>query len=232
MKAMIFAAGLGTRLRPLTNKKPKALIEYKGKPLLEIVIKKLIQNNVDEIIINVHHFPEQIIDFVEDNDEFNIDIEFSEEPQLLDTGGGLKQAAWFFDDEQPFIVYNVDIISNLDLNAMITAHNENSCLATLAVNDRQTSRYFIFDEENKLCGWKSLKDNQIIMACQPHGKTRDLAFCGVHILSPEILHKLTEEGVFSIVESYLRLAGEGEILKSFHIGDATWRDVGKPDQLK
>lgn len=232
MKAMIFAAGLGTRLRPLTDKKPKALIEYKGSPLLELVLKKLIKNGVDEVIINVHHFPEQIMDFVATKDNFGIEIKFSEEPFLLDTGGGLKEAAWFFNDGQPFILHNVDIVSDMDLAALLAAYKENNCLATLAVNERQTSRYFIFDEENQLCGWKSLIENKTIMAREPHGNTHDLAFCGVHILSPEILHKLTEDGVFSIVESYLRLAKEGETLKAFHIGEADWSDVGKLEQLR
>ncbi len=232
MKAMIFAAGLGTRLRPLTDKKPKALIEYKGTPLLEIVLKKLIINGVDEVIINVHHFPEQIMDFVVANDNFGIEVEFSEEPLLLDTGGGLKEAAWFFDENQPFIVHNADIISEMDLAELLVAHQQNNCLATLAVNERQTSRYFVFDEQNKLCGWKSLKENKTIMACEPHGTTHDLAFCGVHIMSSEILQRLTEDGMFSIVESYLRLVGEGETLKACHIGDVEWRDVGKLDQLK
>ncbi len=232
MKAMIFAAGLGTRLRPITDKKPKALIKYKGTPLLEIILQKLIKNGVDEVIINVHHFPEQIMDFVAAKDNFGIKVEFSKEPLLLDTGGGLKEAAWFFEDSQPFILHNVDIVSDMDLAALLAAHKENNCLATLAVNERETSRYFIFDEENQLCGWKSLKEDKTIMARESHGETRDLAFCGVHILSPQILHKLTEDGVFSIVGSYLRLAKEGETLKAFHIGNADWRDVGKLDQLK
>lgn len=224
---MILAAGLGTRLRPITGSRPKALIEYNGAPLLQHVLDRLISFGVTEVIINLHHFPQQIVEFLKSKNDFGIHIEFSRETILLDTGGGLKQAAWFFDDGQPFILHNVDIISDIDLKKMIAAHRAGAYLATLAVNQRQTSRYFLFDENDQLCGWKSFKDERTIMTRQPSGQLYELAFCGIHVISPSIFEKLTEEGAFSIVDSYLRLAGEGEIIRAFRVDGCQWLDAGK-----
>ena len=231
MKAMILAAGLGTRLRPHTDGQPKALVEYRRVPLLEQVLTRLISFGVNEVIINLHHFPEQIIEFVKSKDHFGMRVEFSHEPALLDTGGGLKQAAWFFDDGQPFLLHNVDIISDIDLNKMMDAHRSGGCLATLAVNQRETKRYFLFDEAGRLCGWKSLKDERTIVTRQPHGQLNELGFCGIHVISPRIFDKLTEVGVFSIVDSYLRLAGAGENIQAFRVDEYHWLDVGKLDHL-
>ncbi len=227
MKAMILAAGLGTRLRPLTDTKPKTLIGFKGAPLLEHVLTRLISFGINEVIINLHHFPEQIIEFLKSKNYFSIRIEFSHEPMLLDTGGGLKQAAWFFDDGQPFVVHNVDVISDIDLQKMLQQHVQSQSLATLAVNQRETKRYFIFDDTNRLCGWKSLLDGKEIVTRKPSGRTTDLAFCGIHLTSPVLLDRLTEVGKFSIVESYLRLAGEGEAITAFRVDKYSWRDIGK-----
>lgn len=227
MKAMILAAGLGTRLRPLTNSRPKALIEINGVPLLEMVLKRLIDAGVTEVIINLHHFPEQITDFLNEKDNFGIRIEFSYEEMLLDTGGGLKQASWFFDDDRPFLLHNVDVVSNVDFKKMIDAHSAAKCLATLAVNRRDTKRYLIFDATNQLCGWKSLIENQKNLAKAPQGDTLDLAFCGIHVLSPAIFARLDKQGPFSIIESYLRLARENESILAFRIDDYFWQDMGK-----
>ena len=227
MKAMILAAGLGTRLRPVTDTKPKALVEMNGVPLIEQVLTRLIAAGVKEVIVNLHHFPQQIIEFLQAKDNFGIRIEFSHEEKLLDTGGGLKKAGWFFDDGQPFIVHNVDVISDIDLREMIEQHSAKNCLATLAVNRRKSNRYFIFDEENLLCGWKSLTEDKTIEARTPAGKTTDGAFCGIHIISPGIFEKLNEDGAFSIVESYPRLAGETERIMAFQAAGYSYRDVGK-----
>ena len=146
MKAMIFAAGLGTRLKPLTDSTPKALVAVAGKPLLEHVINKLKKAGFDEILINVHHFPDQIIDFVKEHHNFGIRIEFSDERHcLLDTGGGIRKASEFFNDGQPFLVHNVDILSNVDLEALYQFHLNEMPLATLVVSERETSRYLLFD---------------------------------------------------------------------------------------
>ena len=232
MKAMIFAAGLGTRLRPITNTKPKALVEVDGVPLLETVIKRLIAAGVSEVIVNLHHFPDQIRDFVREKNSFGIHIEFSFEETLLDTGGGLKKAAWFFDDGQPFIIHNVDILSNINLVKMFEHHLENKCLATLAVNERETKRFLIFDEENLLCGWKSLHVNKEVVSRTPKGESIDLGFWGIHVVSPELLGRMTEEGAFSIITSYMRLIGEGERIVAFRADEYSWRDVGKLEELK
>ena len=231
MKAMIFAAGLGTRLRPITETIPKAVVEFKGKPLIENVINRLITAGVTELIVNLHHFPEQIKAFVKSKNNFGIRIEFSEEIELLDTGGGLKKAGWFFNDGNPFILHNVDILSDIDLNLMVETHNQSGVLSTVAVKKRATSRYFIFDQTNLLCGWKSVKENKTIMAKEPNGKTQDLAFCGIHVISPQIFPKLTETGKFSIVESYLRLAREGERIAAFRVDENSWQDIGKVSEL-
>ena len=233
MKAMIFAAGLGTRLRPITNTKPKALVEINGVPLLETVINRLIAAGVSEVIVNLHHFPDQIRDFVREKNNFGIRIEFSfEETLLLDTGGGLKKAAWFFDDGQPFIIHNVDILSNINLQKMFEHHLQNKCLATLAVNERETKRFLIFDEENLLCGWKSLHVNKEVVSRAPKGKSHDLGFCGIHVVSADIFEKITEDGVFSIITSYMRLISAGERIMAFRTHENSWRDVGKLAELE
>ncbi len=230
MKAMIFAAGLGTRLHPITQRKPKALVEVHGRPLLEHVLTRLIEADFTEIIINLHHFPEQIKAFLESKNHFGIHIEFSEETDLLDTGGGLKHASAFFDDA-PFLLHNVDILSDIDLQHMLQTHRQNRALATLAVKKRVTSRYLVFDEDNLLCGWKSLKENKEIKARQAKGKTDDLAFCGIHVLSPDILAKLNGSGRFSIIDSYLKLAAKQEIIQAYPADGFAWRDVGKLTEL-
>jgi len=232
MKAMIFAAGLGTRLRPLTNTRPKALIDINGVPLLEIVIKRLTQAGVDEIIINVHHCADQIAAFLQAQHNFGIRVELSYEESLLDTGGGLKKAARFFDDGRPFLVHNVDVVSDIDLREMYNNHLTRGGLATLAVKQRSTSRYLIFDEDDRLCGWKSLQENRTEMACPPRGKTIDLAFGGIHVISPSLLEKITEEGVFSIMKPYLRLAAMGENIFAYRTDDCFWLDAGKLENLQ
>lgn len=231
MKAMIFAAGLGTRLRPITDTKPKALVEVDGVPLLELVLRRLIAAGVSEVIINLHHFPEQIKDFVARRSRFGIRIEFSDEEVLLDTGGGLKKAAWFFDHGDPFIVHNVDIVSNIDLKKMCDFHLAQNCLATLAVNRRETQRFLVFDQDNLLCGWKSLRVNKEVLRRKPTGTARNFGFCGIQVISPRFFKKITEEGVFSIITSYVRLAGEGERIIAFGTDESSWRDVGKLDEL-
>jgi NDP-sugar pyrophosphorylase family protein len=234
MKAMILAAGLGTRLRPLTNDRPKALVEVCGRTLLEISLSRLRSCGVCEVIINVHHFADMLVDYLKQNDNFGMRIEISREEVLLDTGGGLKKAAWFFQENsqssEPFVLHNVDVLSTIDLRGMVQFHNENNALATLAVQDRETSRYLLFDGKNRLCGRRVGRDTQPEIV-RPSHEANALAFSGIHVISPRLLPLLTEQGAFSIVNSYLRLARQGESIMAFRADDYYWRDLGKPSDL-
>lgn len=231
MKAMIFAAGLGTRLQPITRSKPKALVLFRGVPLIEIVLNRLIRAGVSDVIINLHHFPDHIKRFLKSKQHFGIRIAYSYEEELLDTGGGLKKARWFFDDEQPFFVHNVDVVSNIDLKKMWQQHANHNAVATLAVNQRATSRYLIFDEAGLLCGWKSVERNELNMPRSVSGETTDLAFCGIHVISPNLFEKMPEENTFSMIDWYLKCAGEGERIAAFRADEYDYQDVGKLAQL-
>ncbi len=234
MKAMILAAGLGTRLRPLTDDRPKALVEVAGRTLLEITIARLRQFGVREVIVNVHHFAGMVTEYLRGKDNFGMQIEISEEGSLLDTGGGLKQAAWFFREEgpaaAPFILHNVDVISAIDLRRMLDFHTQNQALATLAVQQRQSSRYLLFDEQMRLCGRRLVKEQKTELA-RPSAPLQELAFSGIHVISPRLLGMMSEEGAFSIVQSYLRLAGEGERIVAYRADGDYWRDLGNPESV-
>src|SRR6266849_3150445 len=243
MKAMILAAGLGTRLRPLTDNRPKALVEINGRTLLEVTLSRLRSFGVREAIINVHHFPDMIVDYLKAKKNFGMRIEVSREEVLLDTGGGLKKAAWFFledsnTSEEPFILHNVDVISTIDLSRMVQFHTENHAFATLAVQDRETSRYLLFNEQLQLCGRRSgpgpspgQGSDQKPEIVRPSPHLQSLAFSGIHVISPRLLPLLTEEGVFSIIPAYLRLAAQGENILAFRADDYYWRDLGRPADL-
>ena len=233
MKAMIFAAGLGTRLKPITDNLPKALVPIAGKPLLEHVILKLKASGFDEIIVNIHHFPDQIIDFLKENNNFGIRIEVSDErDELLDTGGGIRKAAWFFDDGKPFLVHNVDILSNVNLMALYHQHESTKSLATLVVSQRDTFRYLLFDENRRLNGWINEKTGETKPANLD--KTRQykkLAFSGIQILSPrvfELMEKL--EPKFPIMDFYLTNAAS-QTINGFIPADFKMLDVGKLNVL-
>jgi NDP-sugar pyrophosphorylase family protein len=235
MKAMILAAGLGTRLRPLTDHRPKALVEIAGRTLLEIALSRLHAFGISEVIINVHHFAGMILEYLRTNDNFGMRIEVSREEVLLDTGGGLKKAAWFFLEdanrsEEPFIVHNVDVISTIDLRRMAQFHTENQALATLAVQDRETSRYLLFDEQLRLCGRQSGREQTPeLVGSSPQPQA--LAFCGIHVVSPRLLTMMEEDGVFTIIDPYLRLAAQGEKILAFRADEYYWRDLGKPENV-
>jgi mannose-1-phosphate guanylyltransferase len=245
MKAMILAAGLGTRLRPLTDNRPKALVEISGRTLLEITLSRLRSFGVREAIINVHHFADMIVDYLKAQKNFGMRIEVSRENVLLDTGGGLKKAAWFFLEDfsrsasstgdsrrldLPILLHNVDVISNIDLHRMIQFHMKNHALATLAVRDRETSRYLLFNDQLQLCGRRAGRDGkpELVRSSQ---HLQPLAFSGIHVISPRLLPMLTEEGIFSIIPSYLRLAAQGENILAFRADEYYWRDLGRPDDL-
>ena len=227
IKAMILAAGLGTRLQPLTDVKPKALLEINGRTLLERAIIHLAEAGINEIIINVHHFPDQIIGFLTKNENFGLRISVSDESgQLLDTGGGLKKVENFFQSNQPFIVRNVDVISDLDFRKMLEYHRQNSAIGTLAVRNRETSRYFLFDNSGLLVGWTNIKTAETIQARESSGDIHKLAFSGIQILDPQIFSLITEIGKFSLTELYLRLAKSRKII-CYEDNDSKWKDVGK-----
>ena len=235
MKAMILAAGLGTRLRPLTDNRPKALVEIAGRTLLEITLSRLRAVGVREVIINVHHFADMILEYLKTNDNFGMRIEVSREEVLLDTGGGLKNAAYFFLEdstrfEKPFIVHNVDVISAIDLRRMVQFHTENQALATLAVQDRETSRYLLFDQQLQLCGRRSGRDQktEFVRSSQ---QVQALAFSGIHVISPRLFAMMIEQGIFSIITSYLHLAANGEKILAFRADESYWRDLGRPDNM-
>jgi NDP-sugar pyrophosphorylase family protein len=232
MKAMILAAGLGTRLRPLTDDRPKALVEIAGRTLLEITLSRLRAYGIREVIINVHHFADMILEYLKTNDNFGMRIEVSREEVLLDTGGGLKKAANFFLEdanrfEEPFILHNVDVISTIDLRRLVQFHTENQALATLAVQNREASRYLLFDEQLQLCGRRSGRDQnpEFVRPSQP---VQALAFSGIHVISPRFLTMMIEEDVFSIITSYLRLAAHEEKILAFRADEYYWRDLGRP----
>jgi NDP-sugar pyrophosphorylase family protein len=232
MKAMILAAGLGTRLRPLTDARPKALVEMAGSTLLEITLSRLRLFGISDVIINVHHYAEMILEYLRTNDNFGMRIAVSREDVLLDTGGGLKKAAWFFDSvkDEPFIVHNVDVISTIDLGRMVQFHVQNDALATLAVKDRQASRYLLFDEQLRLCGRRIGRDQtpELVRSSEP---VEELAFSGIHVISPRLLRMMTEKGSFSIITCYLRLARLGEKILAFRTDKSYWCDLGRPEHV-
>ena len=240
MKAMILAAGLGTRLRPLTNDRPKALVEVAGRTLLEIALTRLRAFGICEVIINVHHFADKVVDYLKANSNFGIRIEISREEVLLDTGGGLKKAGWFFlenskspnshGQDDPFVLHNVDVLSTIDLDRMTKFHKENHALATLAVQERKTSRYLLFDPKGELCGRCTGRDQPPGIS-MPSQRTRALAFSGIHIISPHLLPLMTEQGAFSIIDSYIRLAAQGEKILAYPADEYYWRDLGRLENI-
>jgi MurNAc alpha-1-phosphate uridylyltransferase len=235
MKAMIFAAGLGTRLKPITDHIPKALVPVAGKPMLERVILKLKAAGFDDIVINIHHFGEQIIDFLQVNNNFGVTIHLSDErDMLLDTGGGIQKARVYFEkSSEPFLVHNVDILSNVDLNDLYNAHLQNKSVATLLVSERKTSRYLLFNKQLKLRGWINKKTSEIKPKGLPYNNDYlEYAFNGIHVLSPDIYRYMDEQwkGAFSIIDFYMDTCQKtdiaGYLKKDLHL-----LDIGKPETL-
>jgi NDP-sugar pyrophosphorylase family protein len=239
MKAMILAAGLGTRLRPLTDTRPKALVEIAGRTLLEITLTRLRTFGITEAIINVHHFADQVIDYLKSHKNFGMRVEISCEEILLDTGGGLKKAAWFFLEDparldESFLLHNVDVLSSIDFTRMLQFHKEHHALATLAVQARETSRPLLFDDHLQLCGRRIDNKNSVISTEARNLSStplQPLAFSGIHLISPRLLPMLTEDGIFSIIPAYLRLAAQGQKILAFRADNYYWRDLGRPADL-
>jgi N-acetyl-alpha-D-muramate 1-phosphate uridylyltransferase len=231
MEAMIFAAGLGTRLGHLTAQMPKALVPVAGIPILERVARRLIDAGVDRIVINIHHFADRIQEYVRSREAFGIEVVFSlESDQPLETGGGLKAAAGLLRGDAPFFIHNADVLSEIPLETMYRQHLERGPLATLAVMSRSSSRQLLFDDAGLLGRTDSGKGLRI-EARPPIGEVRERAFAGIHVVDPELPGLITEEGVFSILEPYLRLAREGQRIEGFETDAFPWMDVGKPEQL-
>ena len=234
---MILAAGLGTRLRPLTDDRPKALVEINGRTLIEITLSRLRSFGVREVIVNVHHFADMIVEYLKTNDNFGMRIEVSREDVLLDTGGGLKKAAHFLVENssrpaEPFIVHNVDVLSTIDLRRMVQWHTEHQALATLAVQERKTSRYLLFDDQLQLCGRRSGdQEPELVRSPVRSHQLQALAFSGIHVISPRLLKMMSEEGAFSIITSYLGLAAQGETILAFRSDEYYWRDLGNPENV-
>jgi mannose-1-phosphate guanylyltransferase len=236
MKAMVLAAGLGTRLRPLTDDCPKALVKIDDRTLLEIALSRLREFGIREVVINVHHFADAILSYLKANENFGMRIEVSREEELLDTGGGLKKARWFFLEdagqrEEPFLLHNVDVVSTIDFGRLVKFHAENAALATLAVQDRETSRYLLFDEKLQLSGRRSGQGGETELV-RASSELQALAFTGIHVISPRLLSMMSEEGAFSIINTYLRIAGTGENILGFRADEYYWRDLGRAEQVQ
>lgn len=231
INAMIFAAGLGTRLQHYTKNCPKALVKLNGKPLLEHCILKMRDFGVDRIVINVHHFADQIEDFLESNKNFDMDIRISDERELLlDTGGAIKKARPLFIPDSPVLIYNVDVLSSLDLGELLLAHKQNKALATLNLIDKKTDRYLCFNQEGLLCAWKNDATHEEKIVNDSHLNSKAFSFSGIHIIDSKLLDLIEEEGAFSIIDLYLRLAKNYKIA-GFYDSSELWMDLGKPEEL-
>jgi NDP-sugar pyrophosphorylase family protein len=231
MKAMILAAGIGTRLRPITLEKPKCLVEVQGVSLLEHTILYLKFFGVNEIVINVHHFADQIEQFIQDKNSFGIQIDLSDEREaLLDTGGGLVKAKWFFDDKKPFFLIASDVITNLDLTSLYKYHQQHDPLVTLAVKHRPSSREFLFDAGHRLCGWHNNVTGETRWVKEIPDPLK-IAFSTIHVINPRIFNLVTETGAFSLIDLYLRLAVRNTIL-GFEHNETAWYEFGRIENLE
>lgn len=231
-KAIILAAGLGTRLRPITSDKPKALVKIDGIPLLEYAILHCKYYGINDIIINVHHFAAQITDHLKQNNNYGINIEISDETdELLETGGAIKKAEHFFVGCSEILAYNVDVLTDLNLSELIDFHNSISPFATLAVRNRKTSRYILIDQSKRMIGWKNMATNETLIKVVPHSRIKPLGFSGIQVLSPEIFSSFKNyPSRFSIMDAYIDICKEKNILSYKH--DQTfWMDIGKLDML-
>lgn len=233
MKAMILAAGLGTRLRPATDDRPKALVKVAGRPMADWVIRRLARHGFTDIIINAHHFAEQIEAYATGRDHAGVSLTVSVEEEILGTGGGVRKASWFFGDE-PFLVHNVDVLTDLDLSGLMKAHRASDALVTVAVKERKSSRHLLFDQEDVLCGWRSdvNGETRMVRPVRPsHGEVTPLPFMGVYAMSPHALARMKEAGPFSIIDFFLDLAGTGESIWAFRAEEARWADLGSAERI-
>ena len=230
MKGMILAAGIGSRLKPLTDKTPKALVKVGEFTMLDLAIAYLSKHGVDEIILNVHHLADQLMEYVAQKRWLGYNISISDETaELMNTGGGLQKASVFFEGETDFVLMAVDILTNLDLTQMLKQHRASGALVTLAVKERKTSRDLLFDSEGNLAGWKHNESGEV-KSVKGRDSKKGLGFSGIHIISTEIFKLIEETGAFSIVDLYLRLAEKQEIKCFEHSGDK-WLEFGRADSI-
>lgn len=228
---MLFAAGLGTRLKPITENCPKALVKVNGFALLEIAIQQLQKNGIESIILNVHHFADQVEAFLKSK-KWDVEIHVSDErDRVLETGGGLKKAGHFFKGESDFLVTNVDVLSNIDLKKMLKQHQEKKAIATLAVRNRISSRYLLFNEEDRLVGWKNEKTGAQKLLFNKETIAKQQAFSGIQIISSQFLENIRQEGKFSIIETYLD-QGKNHLIQAYDHTDDLWLDVGTHPSLE
>ena len=236
MKALLLAAGLGTRLQPFTLHHPKALAMVNGKSLLQRNVEYLQQQGIRELIVNVHHFPDQIIDAIEANKGWGSDISISDETDaVLETGGGLQKAAWYLEKEKGFVVMNVDMLTDMPLTKMIQQHEANQPLATLAITDRTSSRYLLFDTTNRLCGWRNTSTLEEKGAVLFYDETKkkalvEKAFSGIHVINANIFKLIKQQGKFSLIDAYMSLCGDN-LIQGFNHSDSLLLDVGKPESI-
>jgi len=229
MKAMILAAGYGTRLKPITNNIPKALVGVNNITLLENAINTVAKFGFDDVLINIHYLAEKIKNFI-DNNNFSVKVTISDESKrLLDIGGGLKNVSWFFDNE-PFLLFNVDIVSDINLSKMMEFHKSSEALVTLATRKRKSSRYLLFDEDNKLVGWRNDKNGEEKLVRKSDTFFKQTAFSGIHIIEPKIFELMPKKNKFSIIELYLNLAND-YWLQSYDHSDSQWVDAGEKQGL-
>lgn len=226
---MIFAAGLGTRLAPLTNNSPKALVEFNGRTMLENAAEKLVKAGCCRLVVNIHHFAPQMKEFLKTHD-FGAEVLISDESEfLLDTGGGILKAEKLLEKEEDTLLYNVDIFSDLDIGALLKFHKDSRALATLAVKDRESTRKLIFDNNMQLCAWKNFTTGEEKIS-RKYSEGKELAFSGISVVNKSIFQKITETGKFSITNLYLRLAKTEKIYGFVHSG--IWADLGSIEKLK
>ena len=236
MKALILAAGLGTRLQPFTLDHPKALAVVNGKTLLQRNVEYLQQQGITELIVNVHHFPDQIINTIEANNGWGSKISISDETDaVLETGGGMQKAAWYFEKEESFVVMNVDMLTSMPLTQMIEQYQNNKPLATLAITDRNSTRYLLFDANNKLCGWRNTTTLEEKGAVLGYTETEKQtlaakAFTGIHVIDTKIFGLVQQQGKFSLIDVYMSLCGN-QTIEGFNHSDSLLIDVGKPESI-
>ena len=231
MKAMVFAAGLGSRLGTLTADWPKALVEVEGRPLIAHVFERLRASGVTAVIVNVHHFADQVEAWLKAND-CGIEVAVSREDELLETGGGLKKAAGFFDGETHFLVHNVDVLSDIDLADLVRDHQASGALASLAVMERKASRYLMIDAGDTICGRRRGEDGEVDLRREPFGELEPVGFCGIQVLSAEFLNQMPPVSRYSITDTYLDLTGAGRDIRAIRVDGSKWRDCGRPEDLK
>lgn len=228
---MVFAAGLGSRLGAFTADRPKALVEVEGRPLIDHVFERLRHSGVTAVIVNVHHFADQVEAWLEAN-ECGLEVAISREPDLLDTGAGLKKAASFFEGEDHFLVHNVDVLSEIDLAGLVREHESSGALASLAVQTRKASRYLMIDLADTVCGRRLGEDGEIDLRREPFGELEPVGFCGIQVLSTEFLDRMPPVSRYSITDTYLDLTGAACDIRALRVDGARWRDCGRPEDLR